>query len=493
MKTAVVDADVARFRDAIAARLGLVFDEHRVHSLIDVLNARLRATGLNAATYLATLNDLSRHSETSALAQALTVPETYFFRNADQFTALKEAVLPNVLGRAAGRPLSILCAGCATGEEPYSIAMLLHEFGVLLPGSIVAIDVNPEALRKARAGRYSSWALRETPAAMKQRWFRTAGREHILDEELRGRVRFEERNLAQPQPDLWRPDSYDIIFFRNVLMYFAADTTRHVLSRMTAALRPGGYLFLGHAETLRGLSNDFHLLHTHETFYYQRHADLAMPPPAAPQAPKAATEFINDARHSDDWVAAIHGASTRIEALTSAVVSPATAAAWNLDAAKQLLRDERFADALALLEDLPPESKRDSQVLLLRAVLQVHQGDMVAAEESCRQLLDLGDLNCGAHYLLALCREGAGDSAGAVHHYQVAIHLDPGFAMPHLHLGVLKRRTGDRIAAQRTLAQALPLLQRENASRLLLFGGGFKREALVALCEAELRAAVEGR
>jgi chemotaxis protein methyltransferase CheR len=101
-------------------------------------------------------------------------------------------------------------------------------------------------------------------------------------------------------------------------------------------------------------------------------------------------------------------------------------------------------------------------------------------------VLDVDELNAGAHYLLALCREGARDRTSAVYHDQVAIYLDPGFAMPHLHLGLLARREGDGAAAQRELEQAILLLEREDSSRLLLFGGGFGRDTLVALCRTEL-------
>jgi chemotaxis protein methyltransferase CheR len=104
----------------------------------------------------------------------------------------------------------------------------------------------------------------------------------------------------------------------------------------------------------------------------------------------------------------------------------------------------------------------------------------------CRRLLKIDELNSGAHYVLALCREGARDQPAAANHDQVAVYLDPAFAMPRLHLGLLARRAGDSGTARRELAQALALLQREDASRLLLFGGGFNREALLGLCRAEL-------
>jgi chemotaxis protein methyltransferase CheR len=104
----------------------------------------------------------------------------------------------------------------------------------------------------------------------------------------------------------------------------------------------------------------------------------------------------------------------------------------------------------------------------------------------CERLLQIDQLNAGAHYVLALCREGAGDGEGARYHDQVAIDVDPGFGMAHLHLGLLARRAGDRDTARRELEQAIVRLQREDAARLLLFGGGFSRDSLVALCRSEL-------
>jgi chemotaxis protein methyltransferase CheR len=307
------------------------------------------------------------------------------------------------------------------------------------------------------------------------------------------------RNLAQDDPYLWQPATYDIVFFRNVLMYFTHDQARAVIARIARALKPGGHLFLGHAETLRGLSSDFRLQHTHETFYYQREdgpvrSEGLRPAGASSRAPiPTMATAVEDA---GTWIDTIAGATGRIEMLTRSIRPPASirpesdppsvAPAWDLGLALELLRADRFSEALQMMERLPTESQRDAEVLLLSAALLTHRGRLADAERACRRLLDVDELNAGAHYLLALCREGARDVTGARHHDQAAIHLDPGFAMPHLHLGLLARRAADRPAAQRELGRALLLLQREESSRLLLFGGGFGRETLVALCRTEL-------
>jgi chemotaxis protein methyltransferase CheR len=281
-------------------------------------------------------------------------------------------------------------------------------------------------------------------------------------------------------------------------MYFSPLTAQAVVGRFAKALKPGGYLFLGHAETLRGLSNDFHLRHTHNTFYYQRRGQVGLDAPQLPSSTHTTTTAVSmpDLMNgANTWVEAIAKASQRIESLSAPPAGgvgmrekpgSASTRGWEVGLALELLKQERFVEALDLVERFPPESGRDPEVLLLRAVLLTHSGQLVQAERACDQLLAIDELNAGAHYLLALCREGAGDRAGSVSHDQTAIYLDPGFAMAHVHLGLLARRANDRATARRELEQAIVLLQREDASRLLLFGGGFSRDALTALCRAEL-------
>jgi chemotaxis protein methyltransferase CheR len=373
-------------------------------------------------------------------------------------------------------------------------AVLDHVWDV----SIVGVDVNAAMIEKASRGRFSTWALRETAEDDRRRWFRPDGRDFILDDAVRASVRFERRNLVDDDPELWQTGTYDVVFFRNVIMYFTPDQGRRVVDRIARALCPGGYLFLGHAETLRGVSNEFHLRHTHGTFYYQRKERAE---------PRSSTSWPSELQHpaiasldavpavSDCWVDTIRRASERVAALTdshrtthSCLSSNAAIAtrAWDLGLVVELLQKERFAEALAIVDALPPASGRDPDVLLLRAVLLTHTGEVAHAEDACRRLLDVDELSAGAHYLLALCREGAGDRDAASHHDRVAAYLDPGFAMPRLHLGLLARRAGEHTTARQELGQALVLLQREDASRVLLFGGGFGREALVALCRTEL-------
>lgn len=503
MIAAVQPGEVARFRGAVARRLGLHFEDAKLGFLSEVLQRRSEARGSGRENYLAHLENGTAAPECAALAEELTVGETYFFRNPGQFRAFAEACLPERVPAQPGRrKLTLLSAGCASGEEAYTLAIVVREH---LPDSarevsITAVDVNPAALDRAAKARYSEWALRETPPETRRRWFRQEGREFRLDDTMQGCVRFEARNLVDDDPELWQPARYDAVFCRNVMMYFTPHQMQALIARIWRSLAPGGYLFLGHAETLRGLSQDFHLRHTHDTFYYQRredidpHAPRRAGPPETPPALAAVAPLLAAVDESGSWVAAIRAASERIQALAE---TPARAAAVpaaapgrppDLGAVFDLLRQERFAEAFEQIRALAPEASRDPDVLLLRAVLLTHRGRMAEAGEWCGKLLELDEFNAGAHYVLALCREAGGDRKGALDHDQVAAYLDPDFAMPHLHLGLLARKSADRERAREELERALSLLQREDPARLLLFGGGFGRDALIALCRAELTA-----
>ena len=496
----VASSSIERFRALIAQRLGLQFEETRLGWLAEVLRRHSTLAQLPEEGYLMQLESDTTGSSNGALAEDLTVPETYFFRNIEQFHALQQQVLPARLrARASARSLRILSAGCASGEEAYSIAMALHgrlpDAGWSL--SIEAIDVNPAMLDKARRARYTAWSLRETPADMKHRWFQPEGRELQLDAAIRDAVQFEQRNLHADDPAFWRPGSFDVVFCRNVLMYFAPEHAQAAVNRIACSMTPGGVLFLGHAETLRGLSEDFHLRHSHGTFYYQRkghagEAETAHPPLDGITRSPADRAGRSEPESTGDWAGSIARAAERVRSLTApASSSPARSrpVADHLGPALDMLRNERFADALALLQALPTDAQLEPDVLLLRAMLLVHSGHWQAAEEAGHRLLAVDGLNAGANYVLALCREGAGDHGGAIDRHQRAIQLDPTFAMPRLHLGLLARRAGDGRTMRRELNHALALLQREAAPRLLLFGGGFDRHALVDLCRAEIRAA----
>jgi chemotaxis protein methyltransferase CheR len=494
--------DLDRFRECLARRLGLNFGPEKQEYLSDALRQGMLEGGHAAAPDFFAALDQAASREMERLVQALTVGETYFFRQWDHYRALLENALPlRQKARAADRRLRILSAACASGEEAYSLAMLLRASAPGLEGwdlQIKGVDLNPSMLQRAVSAVYTPWSLRDTSAELRERYFEPAGRDFRVREEVRTRVQFERRNLSEANPDLWPEAHYDVVFCRNLIMYFTPEAAAALVARIARSLVPGGFLFLGHAETLRGLSQDFHLCHTHDTFYYQRpEPGAARVPSAAGPAPAAAAWTPAAWDDGSSWVQAIQRASDRIAGLAARSQDPAPrplaagagagagAAPSDLERALELTRHERYGEAL---EALPEAQSAGVDAQLLRAVLLLNLGRLELAQAACAGLLASDELNAGAHYVMALCREHAGDLDAAAQEDRTAIYLDASFAMPWLHLGLMERRRGRADQARRNLEQALSLLAREDSSRVLLFGGGFGREGLAQLCRSGLAA-----
>jgi chemotaxis protein methyltransferase CheR len=451
------EADVSRFRELLGRRLGWVFTDLDAGQLAPLLDERARHRRMSRVDYLHRLAGRVWADELAELVERLSITETYFFRHGEQFRALSEEALPErIAARAPQRLLRMLSVACSSGEEAYSLAIAARS---VLPGedwqiSVIGVDANPAVLRQAEANHFSSWSLRETPADVRRRWFHPDGAGYRVAADATRITRFRRYNVADPDDDLWAPDQYDVIFCRNLLMYLSAPVAESLISRMAAALAPGGYLFLGHTDSLGAGLAGLELRHTHGAFYYRRARAAGAPPAQRPATPRA--EPLSPAG----------------ETYTKALV---------------LLGEERFADALRLIEDHRPtgEGSRDR---LLRGVLLAQSGRIDEATATARRLIDDDGLDADAHQLHAVCLEGAGAPDTAVEQYRIAAYLDPGFALPRLRLGLLARRVGDERAAAAELGRALSLLADEDDVRILLFGGGFGRIALTVLCRAELDA-----
>lgn len=191
--------------------------------------------------------------------EAMTTNETSFFRDVHPFEALRAHVLPALLqARAADKVLNVWCAASSSGQEPYSLAMVLRECAPASAGwrvRIVATDISTEMLRRTRDGRYSQLEVnRGLPARLLVKYFEQQGLEWQVRKELRDMIDPQELNLAQRWP-AW--SSFDVIFIRNVLIYFDVETKREILGRARRLLRPDGALFLGGAETPMGIDDNF--------------------------------------------------------------------------------------------------------------------------------------------------------------------------------------------------------------------------------------------
>jgi chemotaxis protein methyltransferase CheR len=211
------------------------------------------------------------HALHQRAVEAMTTNETSFFRDFHPFEALKKSVLPELVEkRGQERKLNIWCAACSTGQEPYTIAMLLREYFPNLASwniGILATDLSSEMLARARQGRYSQLEVnRGLPASFLVKYFQKQGCEWQLRDDLRRMVQFQVINLAAAWPPV---PLMDIVMMRNVLIYFGMDTKREILGKARRILRPDGYFFLGAAETTFNLDESFERLQVERATCYQ--------------------------------------------------------------------------------------------------------------------------------------------------------------------------------------------------------------------------------
>jgi chemotaxis protein methyltransferase CheR len=202
---------------------------------------------------------------------AMTNNETWFFRDLLPFQALRTVILPSLIAARVGeRRLSIWSAACSSGQEPYSIAMLLREnFPELRNWSVhlLATDISTSVLGRAQRGHYSQLEVnRGLPAPLLTRYFSREGLDWVITDDLRRSIEFRSMNLAEAWPEM---PAADIIFLRNVLIYFGGETKKAILARVRRVLRPDGYLFLGGAETTLNLDDRFERVQYESTAYYR--------------------------------------------------------------------------------------------------------------------------------------------------------------------------------------------------------------------------------
>lgn len=418
-------------RAIIERRLGLDFSEVRRQDFERGLARALRtARTSEPEEFLAWLGLLPANDpEWRRLAAHLTVGETYFFRDRACFEALERQILPDLIAsrRAAGiRRLRLWSAACATGEEPYSLAILLDR---LLPDradwavTILATDINGYALEAARRGVFREWSFRETPGAIRQRYFKGKGAEVFeLDPEIRRMVSFAPLNLAgDGYPALvTNTAAVDVLLCRNVLMYFTREAQRATAERLRGALAPGGWLAVSAAEASADVFRPLEQVNL-DAIFYRKAPGGSTAPPARPAA-QAVSSGLRPEPLSLDPLAVAPPAPPTAPRSAEARTAP--------DRAAQLARARELAD----------------------------HGELEPARTLCQALLAGDRLDPETHLLLAeICQE-QGETAAAMETLRRALYLAPDSAPAHFLMGRLLFQQGERRRARRAMETVVGLL-----------------------------------
>lgn len=253
------DKEFAQFRDMIFRIAGITMSPVKKQLVSSRLAKRLRHHNLTSfSDYFSLISSANGKDELQIAVDSLTTNETHFFREPKHFDFLRNQIIP---ARRIGRGLRIWSAACSSGEEPYSIAMVLDDLLNKEPWEVVASDISSQILEKARKGVYPAERIPEIPKHYLNRYcLKGVGADHgtmMIEPLLRDRVHFVPHNLTEIPSKM---AEFDVIFLRNVMIYFNQETKRQVVSRLLPLLRPGGYFLVGHSESLNGITEDVSLI-----------------------------------------------------------------------------------------------------------------------------------------------------------------------------------------------------------------------------------------
>ncbi|TVQ33274.1 MAG: protein-glutamate O-methyltransferase CheR [Phycisphaeraceae bacterium] len=265
-----------RLRDIIYERSGIHFQPEKKYVLESRLGRRLEELEMdNYDQYISFLTmGPYKDDEFQEMFNKITINETSFFRNEPQLDVFEKQALPRLIeARATTKRLRIWSAACSSGEEPYTIAMMLHRtLGVRLPDwhiEILGTDISEKALDIAAEAKYTSYSIRSTPAHVLSRYFKVDGPYQVLDPTIKSMVNFEQHNLKD-RLAARRHGTWDVIFCRNVMIYFDEKMKEQVVRMFGDQLADDGWLFIGHSESLRGLNLPFESAPFPQGFCYQK-------------------------------------------------------------------------------------------------------------------------------------------------------------------------------------------------------------------------------
>jgi chemotaxis protein methyltransferase CheR len=506
---------LALFARFVRRHIGIHFPPERLPELEQKMAPVAAAAGHpDTERYLLRVmsEPLSRERQ-DLLVGTLTIGETYFLRDPKGYQVLSGHLLPELIAarRESGKSIRIWSAGCSTGEEPYSIAILLTR---AIPDlqqwniSLLATDINREALEQARRGVYREWSFRNAPEWLRDYFTLRAGGRHELAPAIRKMVNFREFNLAgQASCEEDVPSGFDIIFCRNVMLYFDEQHIAGTMARFHSALNPGGWLFVSPSE-INHTARDGFSVASYDGAFVLRKTDPAAPPqrprplplrkvaapaltiepavaatlPAAGSGKKRAAHFATPGIPGTPAIAEVPEVPVVPEVLG------ARAAASYAEALASY-RSGRYAEAAATALASLREGEDQAEALALSARAYANIGRFNEARACCEKAINCDRLRADYRYLLSIILEQIGDPEGALKALKDALFIDHDYLPAYFALGNLYRQRGQSKEAKRNYRNALRLLERRHPHEVVPEAGDLTAGRLAEMIQDGLRSA----
>lgn len=467
----------------LARRVGLHYPPERWRDLERGINAAARTFNVGDSERFAEwlLSAPLTPEELRALATHLTIGETYFFREEKAFAALETSILPELIEqrRASGRNLRFWSAGCSTGEEAYSIAMLVCR---LLPDpsdwqiTILATDINPDSLRRAEAGLYGDWSFRGTPGWIRDSWFtQEPGGKKRISPRIRKMVEFLPANLADDAPAA--AANMDVIFCRNVLMYFLPERAQRAVASFHSTLVEGGWMIVSATEVPTGYFGDFVPVEFDGlTLFRKDTARRFRAPPATTFAAFPPTFTFEAATEQTDLPDLPPPPRDRPAPKPPPQAPPPPPPPPSpLARARALLANGETAEARRVIMDMidfPSDATAPDVLFALMAHACAADHALPDALSWCERALAADKLNAAHHCLHGSILAEMGRVDDSLNALRRAVYLDPGFIFAHFTLGNLLKRAGRPQESRKSFDNARALLRKCPPDEFLPESGG---------------------
>ncbi len=450
--TLTLELDEATFielRERIQACSGIYLDDSRRRSFSRTVAGRMSHHGFRTCEeYLALLDSPAGKEEMGALLEEVVNRETSFFRNPRHFRLLAEVVLPELERlRPADLPLRLWSAGCSTGQEPYSIAITVAETLGLPPRhpvEILATDISRQALEYARRGLFTERQVQQVEPAYLSRYFERQGESYAVRPEVRQLVCFHEVNLvAEPLPPFVH--DVDVIFCRNVTIYFRIETSRRLMANLHRCLKEGGYLFIGFSETLWQVFDAFERVQQGGVFFYRKgRAVLPTRPEVTLPRPRSVPGGSSVERPLFLGATPSHFPPARRAKVERRMETGEEPARAYYQHGLACLRDGMYEEALSAFRAALREEPNLVEAFCGLAQVYANQGHYTEALQACERALKLDDMAEEAYLLRGLIHRQMGRMEQAVADLERAADLNPSSPTAHYYLGDLFLALADR-------------------------------------------------
>jgi chemotaxis protein methyltransferase CheR len=452
------DKYIEQFKDLVSSQIGLFVRQGDLESFRRTLLLRMKSLDfVEPGKYYSFLKTGTKEGEDEwrKLIILFTTGESYFFRDKGHFFLLQNSILPRLIeNKKNQQTLRVWSAGCATGEEPFSIAILID---ILLPNLkgwdvfIIGTDINEEALARAKRGIFSEWSFRMVDEAIREKYFKRRGAEWEIDARIKSMVQFQYGNLMEDRFFSQIPGigNMDLIICRNVFIYFEKETVSLVFNKFIEKLNTDGYLITGHGELYGQELSNLHRIMYPEAIIYKKITEFTSQDSDSTLVPKFREEKKNRK---------IMGKPLSKPALPVPQKSKKTPQEPIFEI-EELIANGRYTEAIKKGESFLNQYRDNYNLLYLLAQVHANSGDYEKAEDFCKKAINLNANAADPFFLLAHISEIRGSDQEAKELFRKAIYLNPDYIAAYLELGGIYDKENDLSRAIKVRTTAIELLK----------------------------------